>query len=358
MRSVISPAPDQQTGGSEIRYLVTITSIKRSYFAPQKSIIPFHAYNLDENTLVDLRSLGTGTPDLDPLPRSATPETPFHPGPVLKRSPLELLLVDIKTAKHIATTWTVTDGYYFAGRQPKEPAGGTSSPTVTINPSLVDAASRTGSPPLHHSMDRQNRRGYRGLWWGAERIWVGDLLILSFPESSISYPREDSSCFAHDIRAGGSFGDVDISPDHRKPEERRVFLKLRALAAVRAADGVGTEVEAIGSVYRLAPSLDSVRTTGPEFDDLGLPRPPDGFIFRAVLSTSIEARLPVCFIRGRYYPQVLSSADKDFVPVERGLKAMEGLGPVGSVVGRPSKHMVVSRDDMLSVAQELANGNS
>ena len=354
---MISPAPDQQIGGSEIRYLVTIASIKRSYFVPQKSIIPFHAYNLDENTLVDLRSLGTGTPEheLDPLPRSATPETPFHPGSVLKRSPLELLLVDIKTAKHIATTWTATDGYYFASRQPKELAGGTSSPTVTIDPSLVDV-SRTGSPPLHHSMDRQNRRGYRGLWWGAERIWVGDLLTLSFPESSISYPREDSSCFVHDTRTEDSFGDVP--PDHRKPEERRVFLKLRALAAVRAADGVGTEVEAIGSIYRLAPSLDSIRTKVSEFDDLGLPRPPDGFIFRAVLSTSIEARLPVCFIRGRYYPQLLSSVDKDFVPVERGLRAMEGLGPVGSVVGRPSKHMMVSRDDVLGVAPELANGSS
>lgn len=357
VEGVVLSVPNQQTESREIRYLVTITSIGRSYFVPQKSIIPFRAYSLDVNVLVDLQSLSTGIPpngsghDFDPLPQSATPGT-SSPGSVFECSPLELLITDVEIAKHIATTWTATDGYYLARQQPEEPADSTSPPTATISTPRADA-SHMESPPLRRSAEGHGRR-YRGLWWGVERIWAGDLLVLSFPESSIKYSDEDSSCFAHDARAEDLT--CNLSPEGRKPEEKRVFLKLRALEAVRIEQGF-TALEAIGSIYRLAPSLDSDQTMDPGPSDLGLPPPPDGFVFRAVLSAGVETQLPLRFVRGRYYPRLLSSVDKEFVSVERGLKAMEGLGPAGSVPCRPSKHSIESRHSVLNVAHDLTNRN-
>ena len=322
VKGVVSLAPGQPAEGPETLYLVTIISVERSYFVPQKSIIPFRAYSLDENTLIDLQSSDTETlPNdfdhgFDPLPQSATPET--SPGLALERSPLELFIADIKIAKHIATIWTATDDYFHRSQQSRERAG--------------------------------NSRRYRGLWWGAERIWVGDLLILSFPESSIKYSNEDSSCFARDLRNEDSIG--NLSPEDRKPEEKCVFFKLRALETVRTEQGV-TELEAIGSVYRLAPPLDSEE---PRPSDTGLPRPPDGFVFRAVLSAGVETQLPLRLIRGRYYPQLLSSVTKD-ASAERGLRVMEGLCPPGSAPWRPSKYAIESRHGMLNNARNLANKN-
>jgi len=339
IKNAISYTSDQQTDSPETRYLVTIISVERTYSVPQKSIIPFRAYSFDENTLTDLRPLSTGAPPdglshgFDPLPQYATPETP-SPGSVLKRSPLELLIADITAARRIATTWTATGGYHLRSRQSDEPAG-------TIDSSCADAP-HVGSPPLRRSLEGQDRRRYRGLWWGVERVWVGDLLVLSFPENSIKYSNEDSSCFAHSAR------DEAFPHEGRKPEEKCVFLKLRALEPVRTDQGF-TALEAIGSMYKLTPSLDSVQT-GP--GDLDLPRPPDGFAFRAVFSAGIETRLPLRLIRGRYYPRLYSSMDKELVPAERGLKAMEGLGPPGSGAWRPSKHIIESRHGMLNIAQD------
>ena len=318
VRNVVS---SRQTEGPGNCYLVTIMSAGRSYIVPQQSIIPFRAYSLDENALANLRSLSAGIPSdgfhhgFDPLPQSATLEACSSSDSVFRHSPFELFITDIKMAKHIATTWTTTDRRSLVGQRSKE------------------------STPLRQSVEEVNRRGYRGLWWGAERIWAGDFLILSFPESSIKYSSKDSSCFVYDLRNEDSIG--NLPPEDRKPEEKCVFFKLRALETVRTEQGVAV-LEAIGSIYRLAPSLPGSRSS-----NAGLPRPPDGFVFRAVLSAGVETQLPLRFIRGRYYPQILSSVNKD-VLVERKLKAMEGLCPPGPSSWRPSKYVTESRHDTLN----------
>ena len=344
IKSVVSPTVDQRAGGPKARYLVALISIGRSYFVPQKSIIPLRAYIPDENALADLQSLGTSMSpdgfgnDFDPLPQFSTPET-FPQGSALGRSPLEELITGIEMAKHIATTWTATDGYYLTGQQPK------GLDTTVASSSRADA-SHTGFLPLRRSTEGENRRRYGGLWWGAERIWAGDLLILSFPESSIKYSSEDSSCFARDARDEDPTS--NLQPEDRKPEEKCVFLKLRALETVRTEQGF-TALEATGNVYRLTPVLSSVQAKEPSSGDLGLPRPPDGFVFRPVLSPGIETQLPLQLIRGRYYPQLLSSLDKELESVEGGLKAMGGLGPAGFAAWKPRKHIVESRRAMLNM---------
>ena len=356
IKGLVSPTPDQPTESSETHYLVTITSAERSYFVPQKSIIPLRAHCPDENALADLQSLAMNTPpdafgrDFDPLPESGTLET-SPSGSLRGRSPLELLITDIKMVKHVATTWTTTDGYYPTIQQPGEPAGDTSSPAITSPGTDV---SHVGPLPLHHPIEGQRKRKYGGLWWGAERIWVGDLLLLSFPESSIKYSSEDSSCFTHVTHDEDPMGHP--LPEDRRPEEKCVFLKLRALETVRTGQGF-TALEAIGGVYRLARSLGSVRPKEASPDDLGLPPPPDGFVFKAVLSAGIETQLPLRLIRGRYYPRLLSTVNNGLASVTRGLKVMEGLGPVGSVGWRPSKHATEPRYHVLDVAQDLAKRN-
>lgn len=351
VKSVGSSPSDQQTGGPENSYLVTIASVGRSYFVPQKSIIPFHAYIPDDNALADLQSLSTDASpggfnnDFDPLPRSAIPETSYPPDSALKRPPLERFIADVKMARHVASTWTATDGYYLASQQSEEPG------TTTVNSSRTEP-SHTGLLPLRRSMERQNTRRYGGLWWGVERVWIGDLLILAFPESSIKYSSEDSSCFARDTRDEDPID--KLPPEYRNPEEKCVFLKLRVLETVRTEEGFAA-LEAIGNVYRLTPALGSGQANEPGPGDPELPRAPDGFVFKAVLSAGIETQLPLRLVRGRYYPQLLPSVGKEFAPVERGLRAMEGLGPVGSAAWRPRKHLTESRHGMLNTAQDLAN---
>ena len=353
IKGLVSPATYQQAESSETRYLVTIISTKRSYFVPQKSIIPLRAYNPDENALADLQSLAKNTPpdtfghDFDPLPESGTLET-SSPGSLRGSSPLDLLITDIKVAKRVATTWAITDGYCPTSQQPGEPAVETPSPAITSPGTDV---SHVGPLPLRYPMEGRRKRKYGGLWWGAERIWVGDLLILSFPESSIKYSSEDSSCFAHEIHDEDPTGHPPL--EDRRPEEKCVFLKLRALETVRTEQGF-TSLEAIGGVYRLTRSLDPVQPKEASPDNLGLPPPPDGFVFRAVLSAGIETQLPLRLIRGRYYPRLLSTANNGLASVARGLKAMGGLGPVGSAAWRPSKHATEPRHRVLDVVQDSA----
>ena len=352
VKSVASSAPSQQTEGLGIRYLITIVSIGRSYLVPHTSIIPFRAYSLNEDILSNLQSLNAEAfnQEFDPLPQYATPETTLTPHPSLKRSSFESFIADIKIAKHIATTWTVTDGHFLADQLTEESTSGAPPPNGEIASPQIDA-SQMGPPPPRRQMKEAAKRRYRGLWWGVERIWLGDLLLLSFPERSIKYSSEDSNYFVHDSREDLA---SDTPPDHRKPEEKCVFFKLRALETLQTGDG-STELEAAGSVYRLAPlGPTEVEGSGPSDGDL--PRPPDGFVFKAVLSTGFETRLPLCFIRGRYYPRVLSLLNGELLPIEEGLKAMEGLCPLSSVLWRPSRYTAESRHEMLDTAQDLANG--
>ena len=346
LRTIDRPPPPaankhEKTEDATVSYLVTIPSVRRTYLVPQTSVIPFQAYRLNEDLLVELRSMDKEVPlnevdhAFDPLPRSSTLETPVSLETATESSPLELLLADVRITKRVAYFWTATDDH--SPPDPNEP-----KPTVLPPPSLQGSSQHVvkSLTPSGGSTDR----GYRGLWWGAERVWVGDLLRLSFPENQLDYARIDPSYFANGVHA-----------ERLSSEGGHVFLKLSAL--IPLATEMGNEMYATGRLYKLTRSPTSTPIDQPELEEnLGLLRPPERFSFRPMLSTDIEARFSVNLIKGRYYPRLLSSVDGRSVPDECRTQAMEGLSSIDSAAKGPVKYWEGTRETTIDAARSRVLG--
>ena len=328
----------QPTESDQIFYLVTTPSLGRTYVVPRTSVIPFQAHSPDEEFLVELQSKDTeiSPSDLnrkfDPSPRSSTFVTSLSKEAEPKTSPLGLLITDIRIVKQLACIWTVTDEFSAY----PNPAEKLASHSPTLSPTY-SGGTLARSSSFRSSLGEQNERRYMGLWWGAERIWAGDFLILSFSESMIGYTTASSPCF---IQSGDRVN--ALPPEQRKPENEHVFLKLNCL--IKA----GTDVYVIGDLYKLVPSLDSAQTYQQD-ENPGLLPPPKGFAFRSMLSTNIGARLPIKLVRGRYYSRLhLSVGDGQPVPDERMLRAMEGCSQTDPGIRRPTKYRWESRGSLLA----------
>ena len=338
--TTIRPSPPiEHTAGAteapEILYFVKVPSLNRTYVVPRAIIVPFQSHRPDEKLIAELRSMGADIPldapdcKFDPLPSRSTLETPLPVDTGTKLSPLELFMADVKIANQIASLWSLTDEF--------SPCPSVRAPS--ISPSLTISPGKTlkKSPSLTST---RTWRGYRGLWLGAERIWTGDLLILSFPESGINFKRDTAPRFVH----------TDESPlERRNPEDRQVFLKLRSLTPV-VTEG-GKRIYATGNLYRLLPSPVSAQESN-QVDDTELPQSPDGFVFKPMLSVGIEAKFPVDLIRGRYYSQIISLVDKQSLPEEQMLKPMEGRCRADPAIRRPIKHTKESRDHLLETIRK------
>lgn len=324
--TTLSPNQCETIESPKVFYLVSVPSVERSYLVPQTSIIPFQAHRPDEVLLAELRSLGKEVPlngvdiGFDPLPRSSTLKTTVSLGIATKSSPLELLITDISIAKRVAYFWTAVDERSFPNPDLPKPTFHASPPQPM----------KIGSSPPGASTDQ----GYRGLWWGAERVWVGDLLRLSFPLGRLDYTRVRPSYF-----------DGDAYIDQQGSEEEPVFMKLKSLVPLTTEKG--SEMYATGHLFKLTQPF-CAPSDRPELGGgLGLPRPPEGLEFKFVLSADTEARIPLSLVRGRYYPRLLSSIDKQSLQEERRLQEMEGLTWTGSAAKGPVKYREGDRESAI-----------
>ena len=346
--SPLAKRPSRAAEGSEIHYFVKVATLNRTYVVPQASIIPFQSHAPDEELLARFRSIGADIPlnsfdrKFDPLPRCSTLETSLSLGTEEGISPLEMLVTDIGIANQVASMWSVTDEF---SPDPNARTASNSPSLLTISPGIGETLVRTSS--FNSTGVGRAQRGYRGLWLGAERIWTGDLLILSFPESGIGFERKTSTRFIQDTKIEERVD--DSVPEHRNPEDKQVFLKLRSLTPVVTGDG--KRIYVTGDLYRLLPSSGFAPDSQLK-DDAALPQPPDGFAFGSILSKGIEAKFPVDLIRGRYYPRILSLVDRQFLPEERTLKSMEGRCRTDLATRRPIKHMQESREDLLEMVRK------
>ena len=326
--------PEQSTEDHQAFYLVATPSLDRTYVVPQESLIPFRAYCPGEDLLVGLQSKNTlffpksSGCKFDPLPRFSTLVTSLSKE--TEASPLDWLIREIRIAKQVACIWTVTDEFPAGTDQNQDPTAG---PLSLGQLSSEDSVTR---PSSRSSSMRKIEPRYSGLWWGAERIWAGDLLALSITENKVGYTVASSACFVQDAHWSEDYAKNSLL-DQRRPEDRRIFLKLESL------NKVGTDIHAIGDLYRLVPSLGSLQQdVVPQ-----LPHPPSGFTFRPVLSTGIGARLPIKVVAGRYYPRVyLPDNDTGLVPDELMLKMMEGCGGTDRTTLRPTKYKWESRRNL------------
>lgn len=327
--------PQQCTEGQQIFYFITAPSLGRTYRVPQTSIVPFQAHSPDEDFLVRARSAGLeisfSNPDhaFDPLPKSSALVAPRTTHSDVGASPLDVLIMDIAMVKQVARIWTITD---------KISPYPDPNDTISGSTTFVEPPPLAGGTRMRASTSTEEVR-YRGLWWGAERIFAGDLLILSFLEDAVTCTTTSLSYFVQDVQDEGRTD--GLSASKQKPEKRCLFLKLKSL------NKVGTAVYVVGELYKLV-SLVGQTPTLQQGDDLeGVPPPPHGFAFRSMLYPDFEAKLPIKLVRGRYYLRSHLSVDGQSTIKEHDLRTIEGCSQPDPGVDRPTKYKWESRVSLL-----------
>lgn len=253
------------------------------YDVPQHCTLPFPAYVPDGLWLQRLRLQSS-----DPLPGSQNPFTGFirisdnlsDDKSTLTLSPEELLphfLSDVDISLEIARFWS----------------------TSSTTSSLQSAGEPTTIQP-HTSAIRAH---CRELWWGAERITVGDLVRLRILESTLCKVGVDQTWFIPRPLPGPP---MEATPVTRlELEDAQLFFKLRSLAISET--GIGKELRAFGGLYRLVPhgpGLPPPLDADTDHGHPALPRSPEGLAFRSVLGSGWEIELSLHHFDGRYYPQI------------------------------------------------------
>ncbi|KAG8878338.1 hypothetical protein FRB97_002592 [Tulasnella sp. 331] len=144
---------------------------------------------------------------------------------------------------------------------------------------------------------------FQGLWWGPERIWVGDLVRIK--------PRQTQL-------VGGN-----LLPSSPMATTRGLFLCINNfyLDDAKDTDGASFRTPMVaGRLYELADedyieALQDPPPVGPAAEDPkplfqaepALPEPPTTFKFRPITQPSFEIHFSFNVIAGRYYPGILQS---------------------------------------------------
>ncbi|KAG8923966.1 hypothetical protein FRC01_012119, partial [Tulasnella sp. 417] len=285
--------PGQPYGVRQFQvYRVLMLGTTSQYVIPDGSILPYQAYNLPSDFLHEITQTVCSTPqtqelDFDrvlsftplPLPiRTATQRQAPSANPLLPLTYLDALLpylAAIYTARLVSTYWCATDNYEYV------------------------------SMPTHDVPVPLKQTRFQGLWWGGERLWIGDLVRIKPYRSHLSGNLRDPSQGA---------------------EKRGLLLRLEAIyldEIKREAEGEVVETEwkpmVSGTLYEVAhvafvepgvPSPGPSSSGGRPGDPMNtpLPAPPPGFQFRVITpSADFDVHFELCMLAGRYYPNLLSS---------------------------------------------------
>ena len=188
---------------------------------------------------------------------------------------------------------------------------------------------------------------YRELWWGAERIMVGDLIRLKVPESRLPGLGVGQTQFAPQPV---SEPPVEATPaGGPETEDGQLFFKLRCLATVAGTNG--KELHGFGGLYRLVPVGSG--PLPPSTADIGdgepvLPHPPEGLAFHPILQGGWEIELSLHHIDGRYYPQL-----QELLPEPSGvdahiLEVLEGVACWRTPQLRPIHFKKGAREEIIA----------
>jgi len=180
---------------------------------------------------------------------------------------------------------------------------------------------------------------YEGIWYGAERIWVGDTVRLS-PERP---------AFTESIRLG--WESQLCPPSSPGADLRGVLMRIDRIFITLSEDGQ-KECNIAGPLYEVAPAnyvgiesplrkqevpgtsqlveepminpWDPPRAPKPEPittslpldppSPFPLPPAPPGYILRPLLPVGSELPIPVSFMAGRYYPDLFDWLPADIAP--------------------------------------------
>ncbi|CCA71866.1 hypothetical protein PIIN_05801 [Serendipita indica DSM 11827] len=203
-------------------------------------------------------------------------------------------------------------------------------------------------------------KSYQGLWLGAERIWLHDLVRLRLTHSElvkhpklhdqIFYPTEGSETRALFMR----INDIHVE---EAPVRETVRLICRItgpiLCTVPDPKFVHTDERFLtSSASNAFPGIDNGR-------HFPLPLPPLGFKYHPVTVTTEEVTVDAQMIAGRYYPLLMLSHGLDMLKIRekvdwfQGVAAMAGLA-AGHYSVSNAQYTVHTRREAAIMSQEAA----
>lgn len=342
----VSPPPTRgcDEADPEVRYRVKIVSLDRTYYIPQWSISPFQAHSADESIpwIPCDESHVSSLRGFDPFPQWLTPHgAASTANPPTANALLTLFSFDVKFAKTLASLWSVevlrSSTCPVGGRGAVTPAGRSDPDDIPQRPGTLPSNPIVAGPAPEWEF-----------WWGAESVRPGDFLRLSFTESGFNYTAAASACLSDGLLTVG---------DHKEGLQSRsqgcMFLRLRTVIAVqRHPTETRKTLHVVGQLYRLELAISCTKPKSPkipDYDEGGLPLPPEGYSFCGVLASGWEVQLSLRFVRGRYYPR-LKSMLGDLAGLDVGfVRTMEGLATCVTVT--PRYNVTGSREEMVKRAR-------
>ncbi|KAI0739337.1 hypothetical protein BC629DRAFT_1564626 [Irpex lacteus] len=360
----------------QISYKIKLLALAQDYHLSDDEVIPYLSYAPSDLLLESLRS------DEKSQALAYNPDTMSDYNPLADANPVDRFndaitpyTLAIQIASHIAAYWSPTDEYECKLSAPSPSSHiptGNYKPTGAA-PSLQDVPNAATQQNARSGGSSQppdltvNQQRYQGLWWGAERIWGGELVRLKLSRSQFApqgaqtvYPPSGPSEAAMEwYAAHGETLDVSMIG----ATEKGMFMKIESMFVVdtpRPDGQPGTikECRASGMIYELAdegfedpnePAQDAgsgsngkeassasavVKKEEPRDRDLShpilstlfpLPDAPIGHKFRPILHPEHECVVSLSLIAGRYYPHLFKHPL--MVPiVERALQVSEADG--------------------------------
>ncbi|KAG7445019.1 uncharacterized protein BT62DRAFT_970236 [Guyanagaster necrorhizus] len=361
-------------------YKVKFLAVSRIYTVVDSQVLPYRAYLPPSNVITFMHSLQPEAFNFDKeFLQTCNPQSSPPPS---WRSVVSAYAFALQIGDSLAAFWNMTDEWQFKFT-PQAPVK-QQQPQFSLTDAIMAASSQntalhqaesssipTAAPPsssFYSSFDPSGFRdglssqekqavaedilgpspvigqtieqlNFQGMWWGAERIWVNEIVLLK-PLRAVLAPEGTE----HILPPAGP-GKAQTELCHRlgrSPKEygagaRGLFMRLERLFLVEGFSGSQKtkECRASGVLYELAdkdwedpdkvienPSASESISSGPmppastqkplsnlqpsPVSPYLLPEAPEGYYFRPILKDGYEMTISLTMISGRYYPKILT----------------------------------------------------
>ncbi|KIY70576.1 hypothetical protein CYLTODRAFT_487988 [Cylindrobasidium torrendii FP15055 ss-10] len=367
------PAAPSWTVTQRTTYRVKFLSVSTMANIDEEQIIPYQAYDItDELSTHILDSLPTvasrihiadADVDFDPQAADATWEDAIQP-----------FMHSWDMGLEIARCWNLTDGWKRPVNPPA-PAPPKPKPAPLPRLSVVDAINAAGrandglpSPEKQkekEKVEQPTQMHFQGMWWGAERIWVNDLVRIKLPRRCLAPQGAPQifACAGPGPKTRKQLLQAQQNPDEYGAGTRGLFMHISALYLVEmdVAGVLKQEGRASGMLYELVdddwedpqPTATTAVDASSEVPQpANLPPAPTGYKFRAILHPGTEMVFSLIVLAGRYYPHILTHPfimpillRQSFADPPEVLYALEGLASGIQNVSQPFKYKK-SREDI------------
>ncbi|TDL23632.1 hypothetical protein BD410DRAFT_820615 [Rickenella mellea] len=249
MQDVPMPADDEPYGGVDVEVVDVDTAMEVD---GTNGAIP----NEPKQSFMDRFA------QFEPIPHAPHFEPPPKGVQDRFREAVGPFALAIQIASRIAGYWTPIEEWRLSLTFPTDPP----PPSLTLTPaSMAASTARTFNSRDPHVDQIFTQTRFQGLWWGSERIWMGELVRLKVgrhqlaPDGAgrIKKPAPPStSTKQHDLEMRNGDSDIEEVTEPMGAASRGVFMKLEGLFVedVPRTDGKGSvkECRICGMLYELA----------------------------------------------------------------------------------------------------------